>query len=550
MTPPLSSAQRAAWGSYSRHRTLRKAVVRSADGGVVCAQHPAAAEAGARALAAGGNAVDAAIAAGLCAGVVEPWMSGPGGGGLMVAHMAGENRTVVVDGGMVAPATLDPSAYPVETEATDTDLFGWPTVEGARNVMGGSSVAVPGLIDLYRLALETLGTQPWADLCAPAIAQADKGLLIDAYSALMIGASADDLARFAGSVDAFLPGGRPFMDSRAGRRLPQQSLAATLRVLAREGPRALYEGALADSIVRTARATGGTLSSEDMAGYRARLMPPLTADYRGTSVVVAPELNGGPSVLVALDALAAMTCGGSQPPGPDTYVAYAHALRHAFIDRLARMGDVGGQRSAPHALTETIGEEACTSHISVADKDGNLVALTQTLLSVFGARVVAPDCGLLLNNGVYWFDPRPGRPNSMGPGKRPLCNYAPALVLTHGGGLALGAAGGRKIISAVTQLIAFLIDHGLDLEEAIHQPRLDISGLDVVTVDARLCPEALAALATTDVPIEIRAPLPHPNWFAIPGLAQRRNGVSLGAADPAHPWAEAVSSTEVTPACP
>jgi gamma-glutamyltranspeptidase/glutathione hydrolase len=544
MTSPLSPAQSAAWGAYSPRREIRKPAVRCTGGGVVCAQHPAAAEAGARALAAGGNAVDAAIAAGLCVGVVEPWMSGPGGGGLMVAHMAAENRTVVVDGGMVAPAALDPATYPTVAGPADTDLFGWPAVEGQRNVMGGSSVAVPGLVDLYRVALETLGTRPWAELVAPAIAQADAGLLIDAHTALMIGINAGELSAFAGSVEAFLPDGRACVDPRAGHRLPQRALAATLRTLAADGPRALYEGAPAEAIVRSARATGGTLSMDDMTRYRAHMTEPLTADYRGTTVAVAPELNGGPSILVALDALATMTSGGSRPPGPDGYVAYAHALRHAFLDRLARMGDVPGHRGLPEGMAA---EEACTSHISVADGQGNLVALTQTLLSVFGARVVAPDGGLLLNNGVYWFDPRPGRPNSIGPGRRPLCNYAPTLVLTHGGGLALGAAGGRRIIGAVTQLISFLIDHGLDLDGAMHQPRLDVSGLDVVTADARLCAETLEALAAEDFALEVKAALPYPHTFAVPGAAQRRPGVCIGAADPFHPWADVAASTEVTP---
>ncbi|MBB4268175.1 gamma-glutamyltransferase family protein [Roseospira visakhapatnamensis] len=546
----LAARRRAAWGSWSRRRTVRKPMVTSAGGGVVVAQHPAAAEAGARVLAEGGNAVDAAIAAGLCLGVVEPWMSGPGGGGLMLAHMAGQDtpggateaRTIVIDGAMVAPAALDPARYPVMPGTADGDLFGWPAVAEARNLMGGAAVAVPGLIDLYRVALETLGTRPWADLVAPAIALADQGLLLDAPAAQCIAAEAPALERFAASVAAFLPEGRPFLDARAGRRLPQTVLAGTLRRLAAEGPRAFYEGAPAEALVRATRATGGSLSRRDLAGYRAQVRVPQTADYRGTTVVVAPELNGGPSVLLALEALATLCCGGSQPPGPETYRAYAEALRLAFVDRLTRMGDCHGRRGLPSDAAR----ESCTSHVSVADGDGNLVALTQTLLSVFGSRLVAPEAGVLLNNGLYWFDPRLGRPNAMAPGKRPLCNYAPALVLTHGGGLAVGAAGGRRTIGAVTQLISFLIDHGMDLEEAIHQPRIDVSDPDRVTADARLCLETLEALAGETGTLDIQPPEPFPTPFAIPGLAQRKAGRSLGAADPLHPWAEAVRSDEAS----
>jgi len=544
--PQPSRRRHDAWGSFSRHRHVHKPMVTSPDGGVVVAQHPAAAEAGARVLAEGGNAVDAAIAAGLCLGVVEPWMSGPGGGGLMLAHMARENRTVVIDGAMVAPMALDPDTYPVVPGTADSDLFGWPPVAESRNLLGGSAVAVPGLIDLYRVALETLGTRPWADLVAPAIAQADQGLLLDAPAAFWIAAEAPLLDRFAASMATFLPSGRPVLDVQAGHRLPQTALADGLRRLAAEGPRSFYEGPQADALVRAVRAAGGTLSAEDLAGYRARIQTPLTADYRGTTVVVAPELNGGPSVLVALEALTNLCCGGSQPPGPATYRAYTEALSHCFIDRLTRMGDCPGRRGPPsaEAKMEETAEESCTSHLSVVDRDGNLVALTQTLLSVFGSRLMVPDGGMLLNNGLYWFDPRPNRPNSLAPGKRPLCNYAPTLVLTHGGGLALGAAGGRRIIGAITQLISFLIDHGMDLEEAMHQPRIDVSDPDRVVADARLCGESLDALADVGMALTIKPPVSMPHTFAIPGVAQRKAGQSRGAADPLHPWAEAVASDD------
>lgn len=535
-----AARRRAAWGSHSRRRAVHKPMVTSAGGGVVVAQHPAAAEAGARVLADGGNAVDAAIATGLCLGVVEPWMSGPGGGGLMLAYTAAEDSVTAIDGAMVAPAGLDPAAYPVVPGANDKDLFGWPPVAESRNLLGGSAVAVPGLIDLYRVALETLGTRPWADLVAPAIALADRGLLLDAPAAQRIAAEAPALRRFAASMATFLPDGTPHLDTRDKRRLPQTALAETLRRLSREGPRAFYEGALANALVRATRATGGYLTADDLAGYRAQVRAPLTADYRGTTVAVAPDLNGGPSVLMALDALATLCCGGSRPPGPGTYRAYAEALRLAFVDRLTRMGDCAGRRGPPSAVAD----ECCTSHVSVADADGNMVALTQTLLSVFGSRLLAPETGVLLNNGLYWFDPRPGRPNSMAPGKRPLCNYAPTLVLTHGGGLALGAAGGRRIIGAVTQVISFLIDHGMTLDEAIHQPRIDVSDPDQVTADARLCVETLDALADERMALDVQPNVPVPNIFAIVGAAQRKPGRCLGAADPVHPWAEAVASDE------
>jgi gamma-glutamyltranspeptidase/glutathione hydrolase len=310
-------------------------------------------------------------------------------------------------------------------------------------------------------------------------------------------------------------------------RIPRERLAATLRALAEGGPRAFYEGRVADALVADVAGAGGALSTADLAGYAAVVREPLAIPFAGGTVHALPELSGGPTMARALKAL-----DGALPDAPDAaaHVAVAGALFESFADRLARMGDEAGRRG-----------ESCTTHISVVDEAGMLVALTTTLLSAFGSRMVSPATGVLLNNGINWFDPRPGRPNSLGPGKRPLCNYNPALIETADGrAAALGASGGRRIIGAITQLVVDVARWGMEPETALAQPRVDVSGGPTLAYDPRFDGETVAALcAAFDAkPVPLAA---LPNSYACPSIVMRDGARRLGAADPIHPWAEAVA---------
>jgi gamma-glutamyltranspeptidase / glutathione hydrolase len=197
------------------------------------------------------------------------------------------------------------------------------------------------------------------------------------------------------------------------------------------------------------------------------------------------------------------------------------------------MGDAG-EKTAP----------TCTTHISVVDRDGNMVTLTQTLLSLFGARVVLPKTGILMNNGINWFDPT-GGPNGIAPGRKALANYAPAIMTGPDGAVAIGGCGGRKIIPAVFQLLALQADFGLDLNEAFHQPRVDVSGLGPVAVDRRLGAKALATLSEAFDTVECE-PVPYPFPFTIASAVRRVKGINEGATEPEQPWSEAVSEDDVT----
>ena len=515
------------WSSSLR---LTKPALRS-EHGVVAAQHRRAAEAGAAVLKAGGNAVDAAIATSFALGALEPWGSGIGGGGAMVLYRAAEDDYTVIDFGMRAPAGLDPTHYPLTGQGISSDLFPWARVHEDRNVHGPLAVAVPGVVDGMRVAHERYANLPWRDLVAPAVGFAEEGLLIDWFAVENIASAAADLSRYAASREAFLVEGRPPVPAWAARievRLPQIRLARTLRRLADAGPRDFYDGDLSRSIVREIQDVGGALSARDLATYTARTVPPLSITYRDTRVAATPELTAGPTLAYALHALEERLKAGREPDAK-AYLAYAECLQEAYSYRLTHMGDVDGGR-AP----------GCTSHFCVVDRRGNMAAVTQTLLSMFGSRFTLADTGILMNNGIMWFDPEPGRPNSLAPGKRCLTNYCPIIAERGERRFALGASGGRRILPAITQLLSFLTDYRKTLDEAFHLPRIDASEGEMVVGDALLPQEVHAALSGRFPYVQMRRQtLPHK--FACPSGVLRSGTTNWGSTEVGAPWADAAA---------
>jgi len=499
---------------------VRKPAVASR-GGVVATQHQAASEVGARVLAEGGNAVDAAIAASLALATVEPWMSGLGGGGYMLVRPAGGERTHALSFGMVAPGGLDPADYPLTGEA-GADMFGWPAVLEDRNMRGPLAVAVPGQVAGLGLVHERFGTWSWADLVAPACELAERGMEVDWHATLAIAASALELASDTGCAAAYLADGFPLATPWTGDapRIRLGRLAETLRRLAEAGPRDFYIGEIAEAICADMAALGGRLSADDLAAYEAQVEEAPATRYRDALVMTAPELTAGPTLVDVLDRLAASLEPG-EAPGGEAYVAYAEALQAAYAERLQGMGaGSDGERAS------------CTSHLGAADRDGTVVALTQTLLSPFGAKVMLPQTGILLNNGIMWFDPRPGGPNWIAPGKRPLSNMCPTIVeFADGRRAALGASGGRRILPAVAQLLSFLADFGMSLDDAAHCPRVNADGADLVDADARLSAETLALLEARFA-LSVRPHGVHPSVYACPNAVvwDPHSGTASGAA--------------------
>jgi gamma-glutamyltranspeptidase/glutathione hydrolase len=523
--------------NLSQRRTVSKPSVR-AKAGIVVTQNRIASQVGARVLKAGGHAVDAAVAAAFAVGVVEPWMSGIGGVGAMLVRDAKSGKVTGFDFGAVSPRALDPRDYPI-VGGTDANLFGWAAVKDNRNTVGATAVAVPSQPLGLQTAHQMFGRKRWRDLVAPAITEAERGIVVDWHTMATITTAQADLARDPGAARRFLRAGlppQPPVATLAGGvvRLAAPDLARTLKAIADDGAGVMYRGAMARSIAADVRAMGGSLSEDDLAACRVGVVEePLQIAYGERTIAVMPELTGGPTLWVAFEELKRIRKRGEARPGGKTFVAYAAALRHAWADRFRRLGDAG-ERTAPTS----------TTHLCVVDRDGNMVTLTQTLLSLFGARIVLPKTGILMNNGINWFDPAPGGPNSIGPGKRALANYAPSIMTGGGEVIAIGGCGGRKIIPAVFQLLALCADFGLDLEQAFHAPRIDVSGTGPVAVDRRLGDRTIAALAEKFDTV-LCEPVPYPFPFTIAGAVRRAKGVNEGATEPEQPWSEAVSEDDV-----
>jgi gamma-glutamyltranspeptidase / glutathione hydrolase len=524
---------------FSNTQAIRKPAVTS-KGGIVAAQSSRAAQVGAEVLAAGGDCVDAVIATTFALGVLEPWMSGLGGGGAMVLYRAREDRYEVIDYGMRAPASLNPADYPLIGEGAASDIFPWPRVKDDRNLHGPGSIAIPGVVAGMEEAHRRHAKMPWQELLAPSVKLAGRGLAVDWWTTVMISSVAADLRRYPASAAAYLRDGlppNPQWGIRSEVRMPQDRLQATMAQLASAGSRDFYEGDLANSLAADIQAAGGALSVEDLAPFRAHLREPLAIPYRGGKVFATPELTAGPTLSRTLGLLHENLKPGRGGPDAAAYVAYASALQAAYRERLKDMGDDDGRR--------TLGADAlapaCTTHFSVVDRDGNMAAVTQTLLSTFGSKFVSGQTGITMNTGIMWFDPAPGAPNSLAPGKRCLTNYTPVLAqASDGRRAAIGASGGRRILPAVSQLLSFVMDYGMDLDAVIHQPRIDASEGAIVIGDVRLPQAARQALGERFDYEEARIQT-LPMKFACPSIVLRDGDTNSGATEPFHAWSEAVA---------
>lgn len=500
-------------------------------GGMVAAKTASAAAAGTEILRKGGNAVDAAVATAFAASVVEPWMNGLGGGGYLVVHAPGDDPAVV-EYPMIAPAGARPEMFPlVAGGGVDDGLFGWPTVVDNANVWGYMSVAVAGTTAGLALALERWGTISLAEALAPAIRYAEEGVPIYWHTSWMIARDLATLRLFPETASIFLDanGCPPITQEQPNPKLMcQPDLARTLRAIASDGPRVMYEGAIGQAIADDLAANGAPFTRDDFANYQATIVPALTTTYGDAEVHTIGGGTGGTTLVESLNIASQF---GLRELGYHTPAALnrlAQAFRIAFADRFAWLGDTtqvdvpvealtdlayareraaeqavdrfvelpaatAGRVGISHGLGTSVPDyvgsaltpgqmtDGSTTHLSVMDGDGMAVSCTQTLLSLWGSRVTVPGTGVLMNNGMMWFDPAPNRPNSVAGGKTPLCNMAP-LTLSRGGKpfAAIGSSGGRRILNCNAQLIMNMTDWQLAAQAAINAPRIDCSTAELL----------------------------------------------------------------------
>ena len=512
---------------------IRKPVV-SASGGIVVSQHYKASRIGAAVLEEGGNAIDAAIAASFAIGVLEPWQSGGRRGAY--GRRAGRRNRIQhrLRGEGPVGARLDD--YRLTGESA-RGMFGWPAVVDDRNLEGPFSIGVPGQVAGMTLAHREFGSLPWRRLVEPAVRCAREPE-VDWYLTFKV-ASAAPGPRYPASAACYLPGGHvPASDwSGAAPPIMLEHQAATLEALAERGGEDLPRRACPPDRCRF-RGGGIAPSIDDLAAYGAEIKQIEALCYRDATILTSSELTAGPALACALSLFA------RQPAGDDMAVPDAR-----FFSRIAdALAQTYAERIGAGAPTDDARRGTCTTHISVVDRHGNAVALTQTLLSMFGSKVTLPQTGIVTNNAVMWFDPRPGNANSIKPGAVPLSNMCPTVIRRASGDvLALGASGGRRIMPAVMQLIAYLVDCGMSVEDAIHFPRLDVSGDPWVTVDERIEASVVNAIGATH---EVRraANLIAPNLFGCPNVVLRHAETRqlTGGAFVSSPWSAAAAERDTS----
>ncbi len=501
--------------------------------GMVASQEAQATRIGVEILKAGGNAVDAAVAVGFALAVTLPRAGNLGGGGFMLVHLAEGNRTVAIDYRETAPA------------ATTRDVFldASGNADPKKSRDGGLAVGVPGTVMGLSLAHRKYGSGKLtlAQLIAPALKLAREGFAVDDDLAESLARGRARIARWPASARIFYkPDGAAF-DS--GDRLVQSDLAQTLESIAQQGPRAFYDGPLAAKIAASVQAAGGRMTAEDLAHYAAKERGVVHGTYRGYDVyAMPPPSSGGVHLVEILNILEGFDLRASGAESADTLHLMIEAMKLAYADRAEFLGDpdfvqvpVGGLIAKPYAekLRATIDRQRArpaqeirpgrflshegdqTTHFSVVDAQGNAVANTYTLNFSYGLGLVADGTGVILNNELDDFAAKAGVPNAYGlvggdanapgPNKRPLSSMSPT-ILTRDGQVFLvtGSPGGSRIITTVLQVILNVIDHDMNIAEAVVAPRIHHQWLpDVVAAEHGLSPDTLRLLTARGHAVKI-----------------------------------------------
>ncbi|MGB7452977.1 MAG: gamma-glutamyltransferase [Lysobacterales bacterium] len=474
--------------------------------GMVAAAHPLASRVGVDILKAGGNAVDAAVAVGFALGVVEPNASGIGGGGFMLIWFADSGTVVFIDSRETAPAAATADMFYLdENGKVKPDGRGFNPA-----VHGGRSVAVPGEVAGLLAALGKYGTMSRVQVMQPAIDFAEQGITVSPVLAGIIADNYEALANFPASEKTFLDDGFP---KEPGSTIKNPDLGNTLRLIAEQGRDAFYHGPVAQSIVDAVQEDGGLITMEDLAGFDVSFREPVKSTYRGYEIISAPPpSSGGTHVIELLNIMENFDVGEMGLNSARGIHAWAEAQKLMYADRAEFMGDsdfievpLMGLTSKQYAREQfdridmnsvmdhalpgdpAILESGSTTHFSVVDRHGNMVAYTKTINHFFASGITTPGTGIVLNDQMDDFDKRPGQANSIAGGKRPLSSMSPTLMLKNGKPFAtIGSPGGKRILSTVAMLISDLVDFDMDIQSAINTPRINNYESGSLKIEARI----------------------------------------------------------------
>ena len=520
------------------------ALDRSAVGenGVVSSARYEASKIGVEIMKAGGNAVDAAVATAFAVGVAEPFSNGIGGGGFMTLHLAdGEN--IFIDFREYAPAAATDDMFVTASDEIDENAYTY----------GGKAVAIPGTVAGLTYILENYGTMTREEVIRPAVELAQNGYIVNPLTKYALDDGYEVLNSNNHARAIYTKDGMPY---ELGEYVKNPEIAVALEAIIEGGADAFYKGEIGEALVKAVTDAGGIMTMEDLANYNINVSEPVKGTYRGYQIYSSPlPSSGGTHVIQILNILENFDLSDTTPYSVKHSHLLAEAEKIAYQDRAAFMGDpnyvdvpVNGLVSKDYAkvLAEKIDmtkaqtytaddpwkfEGNDTQHLSVADKDGNMVGMTMSLNYYWGSHVYVDNYGFFLNNHMNDFDPAPGGPNSIAAGKKPLSSMSPTVVLKEDGSpfMVLGCPGGSSIFPQVAQIIVDVVDFGLDMQEAVNLPRI----IDNTNNVLRYTDETLGA----DVVAELES-MGHETSCAydqfgyIQAVMYGEDGLLHGAADP------------------
>ena len=522
--------------------------------GMVVSQNSIASQVGRDVLAAGGNAVDAAVAMGFALAVTLPRAGNLGGSGFMLAHMAAEKNTVALDYRSVAPLSASVEKFMRADGEMDMDKL----------TFGPMAPGVPGTVAALHKAWLRFGSMPWKDLLKPAYRLAHDGF--------EVGHDLANVLNMASAILNFYSSGSAYLKQdgqlwQAGDLLKQKDLAWSLEKIMQHGADAFYKGELADAIVKAFAQSGGIINHKDLAAYEVKERTPVATDYRGKRVVAMPPVSGGGvTLLQMLNMLESFPLADMGAGSAQSLHVLAEVMKRAAANRRSLLGDpdfvkvfVDGYTSKELAKVmaakidleraagvKTIGAEPVeryesrnTTHYSVMDKDGNAVSNTYTLGYSFGSGYVAEGTGILFDNQMRNFSYRAdnNHMNALVPGKRMLSTMTPTIVLGEDGKVLLvtGTPGGGRIINVLLQVLVNVLDFNMNIAEATHQPRIHQGWrAQALGIEKGMSPETIRLLEEMGHVVDMQQTM---------GSSQSimwRNGTFYGAADPRRPNALAL----------
>ena len=434
----------------------------------------------------GGNAIDAAVGVGFALGVCEPQSSGMGGGGFMIIRFAKTGETKFIDFREIAAKGVTPDIW-------DKDSKG--EVISDDKEFGGKSIGVPGSVKGFLYALDKYGKLDRKTVIQPSVDLANNGYRVSAIMNMDMTNQLENIKKYPATAKIYLKNGKPY---EVGDILKNPDLAKSMEKVIAGGEKAFYEGEMAEAIVKATVAAKGKMTLEDLKNYKIKVVDPVKGNYRGYEIYTAtPPSSGGAHIIQILNILENYDMKNIPAGSTRYYHLLSESMKMAFADRAKFMGDtdfvkipLNGVISKDYAKTlqAQIDENKSkeykegdpwkyesneTTHYSIIDKEGNIVAVTFTVNGVFASGVVADGTGILLNNEMDDFDTGWNKANSIQEGKKPLSSMSPTIILKDGKPVAsIGGLGAQKIITGITQVIVQMIDYNKDIQDAINFPRI------------------------------------------------------------------------------